>query len=148
MTKKWFTLSFTFQYVSIKTQLQQALASGVLRFTFQYVSIKTIQCWRRRVEKKYLHSNMFLLRLGAPDRIECAIDNLHSNMFLLRRAPISIKMQLIINLHSNMFLLRHYNSPQGFWLHLHLHSNMFLLRRASNFIRKKSVLIYIPICFY
>ena len=56
-------LSFTFQYVSIKTLYIRNDFSLDIIFTFQYVSIKTNNQTGDKVSVHYLHSNMFLLRL-------------------------------------------------------------------------------------
>ena len=57
------TLVFTFQYVSINTILYFILSCNNSSFTFQYVSINTKPYINKYIEKRNLHSNMFLLIL-------------------------------------------------------------------------------------
>ena len=56
-------MSFTFQYVSIKTGYAKYDDEYEYEFTFQYVSIKTYHLVSMLLKQSYLHSNMFLLRL-------------------------------------------------------------------------------------
>ena len=62
MSATVFSTQFTFQYVSIKTYIEQVQVQMFATFTFQYVSIKTTAGIYIPPKAKNLHSNMFLLR--------------------------------------------------------------------------------------
>ena len=117
---------FTFQYVSIISDVSDLERKLLMRFTFQYVSIISVLPFFSFHFQSYLHSNMFLLF----------------------RITNSIYATYNHNLHSNMFLLFQLLVEQGYTDFENLHSNMFLLFLTSNLIKSLLDFIYIPICFY
>ena len=54
---------FTFHYVSIKSQSVRYNPHTACIFTFHYVSIKSSANKTERLERKNLHSTMYLLNL-------------------------------------------------------------------------------------
>ena len=56
--------------------------------------------------RRYLHSNMFLLKLCQGLLQEVRLIYLHSNMFLLKSLAVFTVIPPIPHLHSNMFLLK------------------------------------------
>ncbi len=55
--------TFTFHYVTIKTQSTFICGGYVAKFTFHYVTIKTIRDSYRKYLCEHLHSTMSLLKL-------------------------------------------------------------------------------------
>ena len=140
---------FTFQYVSIISDVSDLERKLLMRFTFQYVSIISLLSPRHSfLPEAHLHSNMFLLFRDFLFLLLSLPTYLHSNMFLLFpfcSLPVSV---LLRHLHSNMFLLFLYIAERLILCVQNLHSNMFLLFLFfPNFISIYNP-IYIPICFY
>ena len=107
--------TFTFQYVSINTDLVPFYLDEVLPFTFQYVSINTGTTHSRSSCKHWpLHSNMFLLIRNLLLMSKSNSLTLHSNMFLLIQRMSFWEKQDHFPLHSNMFLL--IPEPPYWWL--------------------------------
>ena len=68
------TISFTFQYASIKPTLERAERPHDQIFTFQYASIKpTSLYFLPQSQINYLHFNMLLLNLAASVKIMIAL---------------------------------------------------------------------------
>ena len=139
---------FTFQYVSIISDVSDLERKLLMRFTFQYVSIISVLPFFSFHFQSYLHSNMFLLFRITNSIYATYNHNLHSNMFLLfpRRAYFHRERNFIY-----IPICFYYFSavPEGSAVYGNLHSNMFLLfpfyPLGTHSFRK---LIYIPICFY
>ena len=55
--------TFTFHYVSIKTDELVLIKSKLVAFTFHYVSIKTLYSEDCSLYNSHLHSTMYLLKL-------------------------------------------------------------------------------------
>ena len=117
---------FTFQYVSIISQVPEDVKVNIPLFTFQYVSIisrhKRCRCKSCKI---YIPICFYYFLLGWIQFFQ-ALYHLHSNMFLLFLCPIHLYSRTEKNLHSNMFLLFHWG------------------RTPSKYTSS----IYIPICFY
>ena len=96
---------FTFQYVSIISDVSDLERKLLMRFTFQYVSIISVLPFFSFHFQSYLHSNMFLLFPFCSLPVSVLLRHLHSNMFLLFLYIAERLILCVQNLHSNMFLL-------------------------------------------
>ena len=75
---------FTFQYVSIKTEIRNNVKREVSWFTFQYVSIKTWTGSRLRQHKEKFTFQYVSIKTDGDANSAQLKEHLHSNMFLLR----------------------------------------------------------------
>ncbi len=112
----------------------------------------------------------FYLNVGAFDRIELPLviyipicfylnqintkirikrDNIYIPIcFYLNAEPAIVYDAKLSNLHSNMLLFKQpYKAVLGCFFD-HLHSNMLLFKFFMRTHRNKTIVIYIPICFY
>ena len=162
--------TFTFQYVSIKTERDEDEIKALMdlhsnmfllrlltlclhlcrryTFTFQYVSIKTTQPPPTLTLISLFTFQYVSIKTPLYISSWARCKNLHSNMFLLRRQSRVSDGKNRMHLHSNMFLLRLSVPRCQLRCNIHLHSNMFLLRRLFGRVFNRRYNIYIPICFY
>ena len=117
---------FTFQYVSIISDVSDLERKLLMRFTFQYVSIISVLPFFSFHFQSYLHSNMFLLFRITNSIYATYNHNLHSNMFLL----FPLTDEALISMFKIYIPICFYY----FWL--------------VEFPVWKKNRIYIPICFY
>ena len=142
------TCKFTFQYVSINTELHQAAIRPLSQFTFQYVSINTQNVllqlrWSAWFTFQYVSINTTMHMKISDPSMEFTFQYVSINTI---SAPWIYP--ICLHLHSNMFLLIPDPEAQKERLPPHLHSNMFLLIRRRYWPWNWYTDIYIPICFY
>ena len=77
--------SFTFHYVSIKSDVMAGNIGKIATFTFHYVSIKSGVALSTINSYIHLHSTMYLLNPYLMNLSMPIIDHLHSTMYLLNR---------------------------------------------------------------
>ena len=141
-------LTFTFHYVSIKSEITILNLLLKKKFTFHYVSIKSgkTETWKSYISN--LHSTMYLLnrRQGSASLVIDA--DLHSTMYLLNLHLIYLILVKIKHLHSTMYLLNPKQRTTARGGERDLHSTMYLLNQiySSRFLECNN--IYIPLCIY
>ena len=89
--------SFTFHYVSIKSQSVIIVSPGLSLFTFHYVSIKSLKCWRYRKMLKRFTFHYVSIKSTQFSTLFLIRENLHSTMYLLNLCKLTgIKHDTII----------------------------------------------------
>ena len=142
------TYTFTFHYVSIKSQDIGAKQTFYDKFTFHYVSIKSAKMLHLQKHRYDLHSTMFLLNLSSKWICAIYITYLHSTMFLLNRVRPFCITQTVRVFTFHYVSIKSTSTAKGV-----IHFRQFTFHYVSiklkkNWARSQKISIYIPLCFY